>query len=251
MAIDWPSGTDMVLETLSRTDNGGATLVVYKTGGVDTGPPQWSVTIENIGTGRACTQPGDQVLGGGSFMIRVAPQKVSTEVKFGQKLTTVTGSGTPYLRICWSKRAPVQLSGAYLSARFPPVAGPTRVTPGTPIGDSISVSRVLNARVDDTALFNVQQSLTQPTRSTVHTWAWDAPYVIGATPVPIAQESYHDISAQQPIVLSAINVNGTQEDSDNALLSGIFLGVAGAALIALIQEIITLVRNRHADGASS
>jgi hypothetical protein len=260
VAIHWPVAGDRIIETLTRTEDGGATLRLYATNGPGTQLGQWTVTIDHLGSGRLCTRPGHHQFGAPSSSaisaLNVLPQTSKTErVGSGAgsyRVTEVTGRGAVYVKLCWNTRAPVRLEGSYLSARFPPVVEPVTQVIGPPTQDiDVTVDRVLDPAVEDTAPFNVQQSLTKPTNSAAHTWSWIAPFPSPGGVVPSAQQAYQEISEQQPIELSAIDVNGTAEDTDSALLSGIFLGVAGAALIALIQELVSLFRSRHDDKAAA
>ncbi len=47
------------------------------------------------------------------------------------------------------------------------------------------------------------------------------------------------------ITVSAVNTSETQHDSYQAFLSGILLGVAGGAMVALIQELVAPFRSRR------
>jgi hypothetical protein len=135
-------------------------------------------------------------------------------------LTDVTSHGNFCVRMCWSSNAPVSLNGSHLSARFPPAASSS---------GSVRVSRVLDPAAGDTANF-VIQSQTAPTNSDSSSWGWSGPGI------------------REPIHLSAVNVSGTRHDNFWAFLSGITLGIAGGALIAILQEFVAPLRRRRDSG---
>lgn len=221
LAIEVPRSGVTGQEILTRTKSNGATLDVLADG---TAPPssvpagdEWTVRIDNLGAGRLCTpamyrSPPTQ---GGAQQFKVVPQRVTRL----RNQTMVQGRGAIYLRLCWSSDAPVNLDGSYLNARFPPLGTYNLLGIGTPTYDAdASVTRQLNARAGDTANFTVQ-SLTAPTSSTASSWFWSTQ------------------NSPQAIQLAAVDVGGTQHETYQAFLSGLALGIAGAALIALIQEL--------------
>ncbi len=56
--------------------------------------------------------------------------------------------------------------------------------------------------------------------------------------------------ADTPLAVSAVNTSETQHDSYQAFLSGILFGVAGGALVAIIQELVAPFRAREGAAAS-
>jgi hypothetical protein len=88
------------------------------------------------------------------------------------------------------------------------------------------VTRQLKLGALDSADYTLQ-SITQPTSVTEGGWQWSPKF-----------------PAAEPVTLSAVNTSETQHDSYWAFLSGIVLGVAGAALVALIQELVVPFRSR-------
>jgi hypothetical protein len=126
--------------------------------------------------------------------------------------------------VCWSKGAPVSLSGSYLSALLPSVEAPY---PGT-----LRVTRTLYPDDGETTDFAIE-STTQPTDTTPLAWQWSSRF--GST---------------NPIRMAAVNVSGTQHDTYRGFLAGIVFGIAGGALITLISELVAPFSRRR-DQASS
>jgi hypothetical protein len=217
-------GVKNVSETLQRDAHSGAVLEVRASNGQGdvTGP--WTLEIGNLGTGSICTGHELQ-LGNGSGAIAVetlAPFHVSHPAVASTGgppvvITDVTSTGIFYVKVCWSSNAPVSLNGAYLSAQFPPVA----IDTGT-----VSLSRLLYPGAGDTADY-VIQSQTPPSSASSDWWNWSG------------------LPADEPIRLSAVDVSGTQHDNFRAFLSGITLGIAGGALIAIIQEFVAPLSRRR------
>jgi hypothetical protein len=136
----------------------------------------------------------------------------------------VHGSGLVFVKFCWSSAAPAAINGAYLNAHIPPVLSAT-----SPAG--YVVSRQLNLGESDSSDF-VLQSIVQPTGVTQGGWQWRPTR----------------LTAAQTLAVSAVNTSETQHDSYDAFLSGIFFGIAGGALVALIQELVAPFRSRHESG---
>ncbi len=150
---------------------------------------------------------------------RVTHPQIAT-VGTAYDATEVWSSGAIYLKVCWSSDAPVARNGAYLTALFPPVS---------PFGGAgaYAVTRQLNLGAADASDY-VLQSIAQPTSVTQGGWQWSP-----------------RSAAAQPITVSAVNTSETQHDSYQAFLSGILLGVAGGAMVALIQELVAPFRSRR------
>jgi hypothetical protein len=120
----------------------------------------------------------------------------------------------------------VALNGAYLSASFP-------AANVYAARDAKAVTRRLNLGVSNTntADYTVQ-SLQGPTNMTQGGWQWAARVSL-STALP------------QPLTFAAVNTSQTQHDTYDAFLSGIVFGVAGAALVTLIQELVAPFRTRR------
>ena len=151
----------------------------------------------------------------------------------------------PFLRaIClhWSSASPIQAEGAYSSARFPPVHG-IAVQPngladqadaiaqpdGSGDQNAGTVTRVFDLRDDFTADFNAQSD--------------PLPAVTGAQSRMWVN---HDIP--QAVQLSAINSTDVQRENNNAFYAGIFFGIAGGALVAVITELVGPLTRRKPTG---
>jgi hypothetical protein len=222
-------GVQSVSESLDRDPHNGASLELIgslaPTASSYGGP--WTVEIDNIGAGRVCTPHGEYVSNGGSTVTRLSPQKVShpaVQAFVGDGplpyRTVVQSTDFMYVKLCWSRSAPVNLNGSYLSAQFPTVTSSNSAV--------LAVTRTLSPDAAETADF-VIQSQVQPTSSTLDSWQW-------SVQVPPADS----------IRLSAVNISGTQHDTYRAFLSGIVFGIAGGALISLVTELVAPLSRRRA-----
>jgi hypothetical protein len=241
LTVQVEGGVDVAArEVLTRTGDDSATLDLF----LDAEPVgdlalwserTWSVTIWNLDAGRVCT-PGTYV---DKEAAAVASGIHQTVTRTSQHRVVVHGSGFPaysdgpqgraaWIRLCWDAKAPVQLNGSYLAARFPPIAGYAPLTIGTPSADiNATVARTLHpdAETSDFAI----QSQPRPTSAGPDAWTWASQ------------------SSDQPIQLSAIDVSDTQHADYLTFLSGIAFGLAGAAVIALLGEFILPLHQRRQD----
>jgi hypothetical protein len=161
----------------------------------------------------------------GSAIEQVEPQHVhvvlattNTNPAFARPIE-IHGSGNFYIELCWASGGPVQISGAYLSARFIPVL-PSQF-------ESLVLTRQLNLGEGTTADYSIQ-SAVQPSDPYTGGWQW------AVRPL-----------ASAPLEVSAVNASETQHDTYRAFLSGILFGVAGGAAIALVQEFVAPFRARR------
>jgi len=219
-------GPPTIDETMTRTADNGSTLQLVD-GAFGSGLTEpnnstaWTLRILNLGAATVCT-PRENVIDGGSRGIAVARQHVkvvevgSTTPGVSGLRTQVQSSGFYDVVLCWKKNGPVNLNGSYLSAQFPPLYNDN---------GSISMSRSLTARGGDTANYTIQSAPT-PSGSDAQSWNWN-------------------VSASDSIRLSAVNSSDTQHDSYRGFLSGVALGLAGGALITLIQELVTPLSRRR------
>ncbi|HWF14601.1 MAG TPA: hypothetical protein VG244_00325, partial [Acidimicrobiales bacterium] len=213
-------------ESVTR-NAGGAVLTLSGQGAPDVSPTgPFTLVVNHLGDGHLCTPRSYTVEGGGAQAVREPPQHLASGGAIGfttpgsYQLNTITGGGVFYVRLCWASNGPVSLNGSYLSARLPSVTpfGSTLGRPGT---------RQLNLGSLDQADYAVQ-SLQHPTSVTEGGWQWSA-----------------RISPYEPLSFNAVNTSETQHDSYQAFLSGIVFGVAGGALVALIQEFVAPFRARR------
>lgn|GEM_PF-4715978 len=233
------SGLQPYTVDLTRTGDDAATVLVTGPSLPDTA--RWELIVNNLGSGRLCSPSGDvPSFGGGSFF-KVQPEHLNRHPHYVTVATgtyhvvAVDGRGTFYVELCWSSDAPIQTNGAYLSARFPPLLPYAVVTyggaPPTPQLDVYPrravATRQLNLGSGTTADFNIQ-SQVHPTSVTTGGWQW-----------------WPHTPAEVPISFSAVNTSDTQHDSYQAFLSGIVFGVAGGALIAIVQELVAPFRSRQ------
>jgi hypothetical protein len=226
------AGYRSVTESLTHTGTTSATLTVLGStvaAGEVPGDKHWTLIVNNLGSGRLCT-PDTLVLDqGGSHAFLEPRQHVATKNvpfgtttpdPYGYHVIAIDGSGPFYVKLCWSSDAPVQISGAYLTAQLPPLA---QFYDGKPF----SLTRQLNLGEDDAADYSIQ-SLVLPTSVTSGGWQWT-----GKPP------------QYDTLAVSALNGTETQHDTYSAFLSGIVFGIAGGAFVALIQELVAPFRTRR------
>lgn len=113
--------------------------------------------------------------------------------------------------ICFRRAAPVRFVGAYLSAQFAPISLVN--------AHLQNVRSVLILKGANTADFSIQSPVS-PLSTDATSWFWAQP------------------ATAQRIHLSAINVTTSQYENHQAFLSGIALGIAGGALITILQELV-------------
>jgi hypothetical protein len=233
------TGVTAIAETLTRTPHNGATLVLSVSDGAAAPTDPWILAVGNLGGGRICTPKGavPQPGGGAEFYEPLQPYHISRPPKVSiggppVTFTDVNGRGNFYVELCWSSQAPVNLNRSYLSAQFPPILVSPLPNGGVPADGipsslaSVQLTRMLVPRAGDVADY-VIQSLTAATSADADSWTWD------------------DTVTANSIRLSAVNVSGTQHDNYLAFLSGITLGIAGGALIAILQEFVAPLSRRR------
>jgi hypothetical protein len=221
-----PGGAHLEMtESITHNPDGGGTMILKEplTNVPQTG--RWTADFFALDEGwRLCT-PRVLSLEDGSAIEQLEPQYVrtvmsitSTNPAFARPIE-IHGSGAFYIKLCWASGGPVQVSGAYLSARFVPVI--------TSLGQSLVLTRLLNLGDGTTADYSIQ-SAVQPSDPYTVGWKW------AVRPV-----------ASEPLEVSAVNASETQHDTYRAFLSGILFGVAGGAAVALVQELVAPFRARR------
>lgn len=221
-----PGGNDpRVTEALTRTSDGGKLILKSDfVNGVLPTSSRWSVDFYNLDPGyRLCTPKGIVFTGGGVLQIPLSPQRLShpnlpsTNPEYAYPVQ-VSGRGVMWIELCWPSGGPVQANGAYLSAQFLPVQ------PGTAQG--VRLIRQLNVGVGTTTDYSIQ-SVVLPDDDYLVGWQWSTRPPAGSN-----------------LAVSAVDTTETQHDNYEAFLSGIVFGVAGGALVALIQELVAPFRTR-------
>jgi hypothetical protein len=247
-------------ETLTPTVGGGATLVVEEPTSGGTGDPlravgyqvdptvpggalaiangpiarfdgaalpnqSWDYMVLNPGPSRPCRSAATYREG-----TVAVPWYKSAVPAFIVKVNRPTAlvDNPPLTVVClqWRSASPVQGMGAYLSARFPPVHG-IPVAEGLAAADADApgdqatgpVTRVLHLTDALTQNFTIQSD-PLPTVTNEQSWTWV------------------DHNLPQAVQVAAINASDLQHENNNALYAGVLFGVAGAALIALITELV-------------
>jgi hypothetical protein len=196
-------------ETLTRTSQGGATLDLEVDPVVDPSPSDnatpWTLQVSGLGSGRVCS-PGQRLV---HTVMKVGSDTGQVTVVH---IVAVQGRGQVIVSFCWSpgSAGPVALSGSYLSAQFPGFVG----------AGITSTYRQFYPNAGNGEDFIIQ-SQPQPTYEDANTWIWNG----GTQPA-------------EPLGVAAFNVSNNQHDTYRGFLSGIALGVAGAALIGLVTELL-------------
>jgi hypothetical protein len=220
LIVRTPDGDKGASEVLHRTADNGAVL------DVTVGPPlavgAWTVEIDHPDGAQLCTpsqlpddvNPGLTVSGPPT---PVAPQRLtSLGTPNGVPSYQVKSRGPLYVSLCWSSNGPVNLNGSYLNAQFPQVDVNSH--------DqflAVPMTNVLYPDDGNTADFVIQSPAT-PTTTSADSWQW----------------SSSTTSASSVLHLSAVNTSASQHQSFQGFLSGLALGLAGGALIAILLELV-------------
>jgi hypothetical protein len=215
-----PNGSGGGSEVLHRTTDNGAVL------DLSVGPPQpvgaWKVEIDDPDGARLCTpselpddsSPGLTLSGRPTAL---APQRLtSLGTHDGVASYQIKSRGPLYVSLCWSSHGPVNLNGSYLSAQFPQVDvnSHSRFV-------AVPMTDVLYPQDGNTADF-VLQSPATPATTSADSWKWSA----------------STTSANALLRLSAVNTSASQHQEFEGFLSGLALGLAGGALIAILVELV-------------
>jgi hypothetical protein len=118
-----------------------------------------------------------------------------------------------FVRLCWSSDGPVNLNGSYLSAQFPDVDAHSNSQDRYV---EVPVTLLLSADGGNTADYVIQSPST-PTTFSADSWQWS-----------------DQTTASAPLRLTAVNTSASQHQTFKGFLSGIALGLAGGALIAIL-----------------
>lgn len=250
-----------LIEALTPTASGGATLVINEPTSTGDGNPldatgyqlepdvpggaisagmgpiakldgaaitnqSWDYMVLNPGPARPCNASSSDYRQGMVTLPWYGAAVPAFVVRVHRPRALVANGPLTVICLRWSAASPVQANGAYLSARFPPVHG-IRVAEQTAFaefdspGDQAtgSVTRVLHLTDAVTQNFNIQSD-PLPTVTNEQSWTWI------------------NRNVPQAIQVAAINSSDLQHENNNALYAGVLFGVAGAALIALITELI-------------
>jgi hypothetical protein len=232
-------GVGAVTETLTRTPANGAQLAVRAD--LAGSSQRWTVS-GSFGTGSICTPAHIDTAPAGALSTRTLPGSVTPfsptspytvrhqpVAPIGAArptdFTSVTSGGSVlYVRICWSPNAPdapVKLNGSYLSALFPTNDPDQQAPPVTVTGNLV-------ANAGNTANFAIQSQTSAATAgSSSDAWSWTLS------------------SLRAPIHLTAVDTGAQQDDQFHAFLAGIVLGIAGGALIAILQELVAPFNRRR------
>jgi hypothetical protein len=157
-------------------------------------------------------------------------EMAGTQRSFGNGVSTITGEsegpeeGQVLIDLCWSgvNYSPGSLNGSFLSALVPEFYLPGRNF------DKLTRSVQIGSNFNSAALqeYSIQAG-SQPTHLWPNTWEYD------------------EADPYTGTIVYAVNIAGLQEDSHNAFLSGVLFGVAGAGLIALLQELTVSAGKRR------
>lgn len=175
-------------------------------------PVTWDVVApDGLEGGTLCADPAEEL-------------KVDKTFRDGtvRYLIRSAENGILRLYLCWPHGGAMRNDGTYLAAAFPEIAFDAATPP------KLSVSRQL----DTTGLAGAYtlQGGRQPTKISDLGWDWDA--VVNGGDVS-------DLS------VFATSLSGVARDGRNSFLAGVLFGIAGAALVALIQELFLPLRLRR------
>jgi hypothetical protein len=146
-----------------------------------------------------------------------APASVST-----RKLTDLGK-----VDLCWSRDAPLAFDGEYASAALPTVA----------VGSAGSLATV-SAVVTRSLYFENPSQDNQPLTAEYSLQA-------GSLPTSTDPEGWHWSSGSGRLIqITALNISQSQHEAFLGFLSGVLFGIAGSALILLLQELLEPIRRR-------
>jgi hypothetical protein len=214
-------GIQSMTERLVLRTDGRVRLIVKS----DEDPPgATTLSIYNIGSGHVCTPKQVVTQNLDAITIKETPafkvKQIRNQLGYGgpTSWTDVDSVGPGVdVYICWRRDAPVRVSGAYLSAQFPPISL---------VYDYLQrVDSVLILKGANTADYSIQSPVS-PLATDATSWSW-------------AQAA-----SAQSIHLSAIDVSTSQHENYESFLSGIAFGIAGGALITLLQELVAPLSRR-------
>jgi hypothetical protein len=139
---------------------------------------------------------------------------------------STTGFVSDYVSMCWNRDPLAIVNRPYLAATFPAMGV---LLPSSGQSSNMAVSNSENLAFSDYGLASYTlQSGQPPTSMAANLWQWNTNTTVG--------------DQVGPNVVYAANLFQLQQDNHNVFLSGIFLGIAGGALIALVQELLTAAR---------
>jgi hypothetical protein len=224
-------GVGTITQTLTRTRSGEVQLQV-RSDQTSSGP--WTVSAY-FTTGYRVCQPANVVNAASGFSANapIEPYRVRHP-----QVVLVGGPPTPDVvvasrgrvilaRFCWASTttgAPVKLNGSYLNALFPGAG--TADPDADPPPPASAVTSVLVANAGDTSDFAVQTG-TADSDSNPAAWSWTRS------------------SNDPPARITAVNTSNAQNDQFHAFLAGIVLGIAGGALITILQELFAPFNRRR------
>jgi len=209
-------GVHTLTEQLVQRADGSVQLIVQS----DQNPQGPTLLgIYNPAGARVCT-PKHLYRFTSSGILRMPAFKVTEErasqsnpnAPVGPVAETIVNSVGPgvYVDICYPRTPPVRFVGAYLSAQFPKVQLLS--------GRLQNLRSKLTVKGANTADFSIQSPLS-PSSTDVASWTWSQ-------------------AGGLAIHFSAIDASTSQYENHQAFLSGIALGIAGGALITILQELV-------------
>lgn len=138
--------------------------------------------------------------------------------------------------LCWARDGPAVLRGPYLSAVIPAIVGgsdfgETQLERDFVPPDTSSSGRPLSRAQFGLAPYALQGT-QPPTAVSPGSWTW--------------RTSGNGIKLSDvPLSVSAVDLAGVQDENRRSFLAGVLFGVAGGALIAVVEELLTPVRRRR------
>ena len=138
-------------------------------------------------------------------------------------------NGEPFLvfKLCWNNGSPLITSGSYISAALSPI-----LAAGGQIG---TVTRSLVLSGTSLSSYSLAGGIA-PTEATARSWVWTD---------NLSGRFESQARAEIPIIASSLP--GIQRDQRNTFYSGILFGIAGGALVSLVQSLHSALDQRNAE----
>jgi hypothetical protein len=130
--------------------------------------------------------------------------------------------------LCWTRNAPLAFDGEYVSAALPTVA----------VGSAGSSLNPLPAVVTRSLYFENPRQSDQPLTAEYSLQA-------GSLPTSTDPTGWHWSGGSGALIeITGVNIPVQQHEAFLGFLSGIFFGIAGSALILVLQELLEPIRRR-------
>jgi hypothetical protein len=204
-------------------ESAGPELILTADGSFEHGQKdsKWSVTIQGL-NGYVCHGQA------GFSTLHLPDSGPHDYYLFGASaLSAIAGSPFVTIKLCWKSGAPLVISGAYVSADLPAVLAP--------LGQSGTVTRVLVLGHPPMSSY-IPAGGVLPAVASGQGWFWSSDISDS-----LQSQSRFDI----PVTASSLP--GLEHANRLSLYSGIFFGIAGGALVAVLPAFIEAADRRKAE----